>query len=147
VAAQDVQHSADGSAYQQYAQTGAALTKYFTAAPHEVTCWYDPAAQAASEGVSAKLNLNAAIGRLGDVFGQPRADGAVTSVTRTHAGGSATITAARGAGWAVANWIVSNASSYGITQVSYGGYRWTAGLFETSWQAESGSAGKGIVAS
>ncbi len=55
-------------------------------------------------------------------------------------------TAAKG-GWAVANWLVANASSYGITQVSYAGYQWTAGLTETSWQADSAATAGGIVAS
>jgi hypothetical protein len=147
VAAQDVQRSADGTAYEQYAPTGAALAADFTAKSHEVTCWYTPATQAASEGVSAKLNLGSALHQLRDVFGQPRADGPVTAVHRAHSGGSAVITATRGDGWAVANWLVSNASSYGITQVSYGGYRWTAGLFETTWQAVSGPVRAGIVTS
>jgi hypothetical protein len=147
VAAQDVQRSADGAAYQQYAQSGAALAADLTAAPHQVTCWYDPASQAASEGVSGKLNLHGALNGLADAFGQPSAHGAVTSVSVARSGGSAVISAARGDGWTAANWLVANASSYGITQVSYGGYQWTARLSETSWQAQSGPAGARIVAS
>jgi len=147
VAAQDVQRSADGAAYQQYAPTGAALAAEFTATPHAVTCWYNPATQAASSGVPDKLNLSAALRQLSDVFGRPRADGAVTAVHRARSGGSVVIMATRGDGWTVANWLVSNASSYGITQVSYGGYQWTAGLFETTWQAESGPVRAGIVTS
>jgi hypothetical protein len=147
VAAQDVQRSADGAAYERYAQTGTALAADFTVKPHEVTCWYTPATQAASAGVSAKLNLSAALRRLGDVFGQPGAGDAVTAVRRARSGGSAVISATRGDGWTVANWLVSNASSYGITQVSYGGYRWTAGLFETTWQPDSGPVRAGIVSS
>ena len=147
VAAQDVQHSADGAAYEQYAQSGAALAADLTAAPHAVTCWYDPATQAASEGVSAKLNLRAALSGFADAFGRPREDGVVRSVSVARSGGSAVITAAGGDGWTAANWLVANASSYGITQVSYGGYQWTAGLNETSWQAESGPARGRIVAS
>lgn len=147
VAAQDVQRSADGAAYEQYAQSGAALATDLTATPHAVTCWYDPASQAASEGVSAKLNLRGALSGLADAFGRPGADGAVTSVSVARAGGSAVISAARGDGWTAANWLVANASSYGITQVSYGGYQWTAGLNETSWQPDSVSAGTRIVAS
>jgi hypothetical protein len=147
VAAQDVQQSADGAAYEQYAQTGAALATDFTTTPHAVTCWYSPATQAASDGVSAKLNLNAALRELSDVFGRPRDHGAVTAVSRARSGGSAVITATHGDGWTVANWLVSNASSYGITQVSYGGYQWNAGLFETAWQAESGPVRAGIVTS
>ena len=72
-AAQDVQRSADGYAYEQYAQTGAALAAYFTATPHAVTCWYNPATQASNLGVSAKLDLKAAGNGLTDAFGQPGA--------------------------------------------------------------------------
>jgi hypothetical protein len=147
VAAQDVQRSADGSAYEQYAPSAAALAADFTAAPHAVTCWYDPAAQAASEGVSAKLNLRAALNGFADAFGRPRQGGAVTSVSVARSGGSAVISAARPDRWAAANWLVANASSYGITQVSYGGYQWKAGLSETSWQAASGPSQGRIVAS
>ena len=68
-AAQAVQKSADGYAYQQYAQTGAQLAADYTTAPHAVTCWYSPAAQAASQGVSAKLNLSGAVKGLEDAFG------------------------------------------------------------------------------
>ncbi len=60
-AAQAVQKSADGYAYQQYAQTGAQLAADYTTTPHAVTCWYNPATQAANQGVSAKLNLNGAV--------------------------------------------------------------------------------------
>ena len=147
VAAQDVQRSADGAAYEQYAQSGAALAVDLTAAPHAITCWYDPASQASSEGVSAKLNLRAALSGFADAFGRPGEDGAVTSVSEARSGGSVVISAARGDGWTAADWLVANASSYGITQVSYGGYQWTAGLNETSWQAASGPASGRIVAS
>ena len=70
----------------------------------------------------------------------------MSGVSRAAAGESATVRAA-GGGWAVANWLVTHASSYGITQVSYAGYRWTAALTETSWQADPAAAAGGIVAS
>ena len=123
------------SAYEQYAQSATVLATAFTATPHAVTCWYDPVSQAASDGVSAKLNLRAALSGFADAFGRPRKGGAVTSVSVARSGGSAVISAARGDGWTAADWLVANASSYGITQVSYGGYQWKAGLNETSWQA------------
>jgi hypothetical protein len=147
VAAQDVQRSADGSAYEQYAQSGAALATDVTATPHAITCWYDPASQAASEGVSAKLNLNAAVRGFDDAFGRPGKSRAVKSISLARSGRSAVISPAKGDGWTAADWLVANASSYGITQVSYGGYQWTAGLNETSWQAASGPARGRIVAS
>jgi len=148
-AAQSVQKSAYGYAYQQYAQTGAHLAAYYTAAPHAVTCWYNPSTQAANQGVSTKLNLSGAVKGLEDAFGKPGRGQVLTGISRAGAGESATATvrtATRG-GWPVANWLVTNASSYGITQVSYAGYRWTAGLTETSWQADSAASAGGIVAS
>jgi hypothetical protein len=146
-AAQAVQKSADGSAYQQYAQTGALLAADYTTAPHAVTCWYNPAQQASSQGVSTKLNLHGAAEELDHVFGTPGQGGELTGVTRIRSGSADLITTARGAGWSVASWLVTNATSYGITQVSYAGYRWTAGLTETSWQADPAATAGGIVAS
>jgi hypothetical protein len=135
-AAQDVQKSADGYAYQQYAQTGTLLAADYTATPHAVTCWYNPVTQASDQGASGKLNLHGAAAELDHVFGAPGEGGALTGVSRSRSGSADLITTVRGAGWAVANWLVTNASSYGITQVSYAGYRWTAGLTETSWQTD-----------
>jgi hypothetical protein len=146
-AAQAVQRSADGSAYQQYASPGSALASYFIAKPHAVTCWYTPADQAASEGVSTKLNLSGAVKSLTETFGKAGGSGALARVSRTRSGGNEVlrVTTHRN-GWAVANWLVTNAASYGITQVRYDGYKWTARLTETSWQADRGSVAGGIVA-
>ncbi|HEY6492110.1 MAG TPA: hypothetical protein VIZ43_02475 [Trebonia sp.] len=146
-AAQAVQKSAAGYAYQQYAQSGAQLADDYVTAPHAVTCWYSPAAQAADDNVSPKLNLHGAATELDHVFGTPGQSGALTDVSRIRSGSADLVTTAPGSGWAVANWLVTNASSYGITQVSYAGYQWTAGLTETSWQTESGAIAGGIVAS
>ena len=146
-AAQDVQRSADGYAYEQYTQPGEQLAKYYTSAPHAVTCWYNPGTQAADNGVSAKLNLTGATKGLADAFGKPQAGSAVTKVTRARSGQAAVVKAPSWSGWAVANWLMANASSYGITQVSYAGYQWTATLTETSWQRDPGASAGGIVAS
>jgi hypothetical protein len=150
-AAQAVQKSADGYAYQQYAPTGTLLAADFVTAPHAVTCWYNPASQAADQGVSAKLNLTGAVSGLQDAFGKPGAGKAVTRISRAGAGKGAgesvTVRPTSSDGWAVANWLVANASSYGITQVSYAGYQWTAKLTETSWQANSAATAGGVVAS
>jgi hypothetical protein len=146
-AAQAVQKSADGSAYQQYAQTGAQLAADFTTRPHAVTCWYSPSAQAADQNVSPKLDLHGAAEKLDAVFGSPGQGGALSGVTRIRSGSADLITTAPGAGWTVANWLVAHASSYGITQVSYAGYHWKAQLTETGWQSDSSAAAGGIVAS
>ncbi len=147
-AAQAVQHSADGSAYQQYEQTGAQLAADFTTRPHAVTCWYSPSAQAADQNISLKLNLHGAAEELDAAFGTPGQGGVLTGVTRIRSGSADLITTAPGAGWTVANWLVTHASSYGITKVGYAGYQWKAQLTETSWQSSSGAGGAGgIVAS
>ncbi|HMH38894.1 MAG TPA: hypothetical protein VK584_18340, partial [Streptosporangiaceae bacterium] len=60
-AAQNVQHSADGSAYQQWSDIAGQLTGYFTGkSPHGVSCWYTPAGQA---------NLTGVVGRMAQTFG------------------------------------------------------------------------------
>ena len=147
-AAQDVQRSADGSAYEQYAQAGTVLAADFTAASHAVTCWYDPATQAADTGISTRLNLKGAIRALEDAFGRPGRGRAVRGVSTARSEESGTFRVTAAGGWPVANWLVTNASSYGITQVRYGGYQWTAGLTETSWQADpGGAAGSGAAGS
>jgi hypothetical protein len=146
-AAQAVQRSADGSAYQQYEQTGAALSAAFTTSPHAVTCWYDPASQAASEGVSQRPNLKAAARGLNATFGRPGQDGPLVRVATARSGKSATFHVTEARGWTVASWLVTHASSYGITQVSYRGFHWTARLTETGWQRKPGGSARSIVAS
>jgi len=146
-AAQDVQKSADGSAYQQWATQGADLAADYTSAPHAVTCWYNPTTQAQTQGVSPALNLHGAATQLDEVFGTPGQASALTDVTRTASGSADEITTTSGAGWTVADWLVANAVSYGITQVSYDGYQWSANLKETSWQPDASASASGIVAS
>jgi len=146
-AAQAVQKSADGSAYQQYEQTAAQLAADFTTRPHAVTCWYSPSAQAADQNISLKLNLHGAAEELDAVFGAPGQGGVLTGVTRIRSGSADLITTAPGAGWTVANWLVTHASAYGITKVSYAGYQWKAQLSETTWQAVPSAGAGGIVAS
>ena len=61
-AAQDVQHSADGYAYGQWAGTAQLLANYFTGADAAgVTCWYSP---------SGKADLTGALKQLTSTFGR-----------------------------------------------------------------------------
>ena len=118
------------------------LTAAFAATPHAVSCWYQPTATTA-----AGPNLSGAMRGLADAFGQPGRGHAVDTVSRARSSGSELIDTASRSGWTVASWLVTNARAYGITRVSYRGYRWTAGLGETSWQADPAAGGTGIVAS
>jgi hypothetical protein len=120
VAAQDVQHSADGSAYGQYAGVGTALAAAFTGAdPHAVWCTYsDPPGQAslarAGQAMTAAFGLTASRDGRGMIVG----------------------VGAAAEGWAVAAWLVSHAASYGIDSVRYLGYQWLGFTGPGRWQAE-----------
>lgn len=111
-AAQDVQHSADGSAYAQYAGVGSELARAFTGAqPHAVWCSYGSPVGSARLA-AARTALNGAFGGLGIALaGDPGARVDVNSVRQ---------------GWAVAAWLVSHAAEYGITDVRYAGLEWLA---------------------
>jgi hypothetical protein len=109
-AAQAVQHSADGSAYAQYADMGSTMATAFTGSePRGVWCTY-----ASTPG---KARLAAAGRALSSVFGplprRPSGDPAETVTVQDSR-----------QGWAVASWLVANASDYGITFVRYQGYQW-----------------------
>ena len=137
-AAQDVQHSADGTAYQQWAPLAAALAGYFTGAPpHGVSCWYVPSGQA---------DLAAAARQLTQTFGPQGRAGVVIGITtdrseKTGNGSVAVVHAQRDAAWTVASWLVANAQDYGISEVRYAGYEWTAADGSMGWQRASGSPG------
>jgi hypothetical protein len=140
VAAQDVQHSADGTAYAQWESTAAQLTSAYTATPHAVTCWYTPPA-------SPKPEYSSVQARLAQVFGPTgtATDGAVvTGVDRSRSGLEVRVRSQDG--WTVANWLMTHASMYGLTKVSYDGWTWSASLTETSWQAASGGSAGSILA-
>jgi hypothetical protein len=109
-AAQSVQHSADGSAYGQYAAMGSELASAFTGTePRAVWCTYGSA--------PGKVRLAAAGRALSRAFGpltrRANTDPAETIVVRDSL-----------RGWAVTGWLVSHAASYGITYVRYRGYQW-----------------------
>ena len=71
----------------------------------------------------------------------------VRTVATAGSGESQVLKVTTRSGWAVAGWLVANASSYGITRVRYGGYQWTVSLTETTWQTSPGGTAGGIVAS
>ena len=135
-AAQDVQHSADGSAYSQYDLMATAMANAFTGQwARSVWCWPGPGPQPAPD-------LNGARSALTEAFGTP-GDG--RSVTRiTSSGKAATLAVAVRVeperAWAVASWLVTHAQAYGISDVRYGGYQWTASDGSRGWRPATGSA-------
>jgi hypothetical protein len=128
-AAQAVQRSADGYAYNQYATVASRLSKAFTGeTAHAVWCWYP-------EGVG-KARLTAARQGLSHAFGPMQAEpfGDPVLAVRTPGGKD---------GWAVSAWLVSHAGAYGIRHISYDGYQWTTTHASSGWTAvKAGSRAK-----
>jgi hypothetical protein len=117
-AAQAVQRSADGQAYRQYTQLASALSSAFTGgAPHAVWCWFD--------GAGAKVHLAAAARQLTKTFGQVTVHSAADPTMRVSTTGSD--------GWTLAAWLVSHAGVYGIREIRYLGYQWTAAHGAQGW--------------
>jgi hypothetical protein len=125
-AAQDVQHSADGSAYAQYADMGSELATAFTGTePRGVWCTY------AGEPGTARL---VAAGRmLGTAFGP---------VSHHVSGDPAETMTVRDPrqGWAIASWLVANAAEYGIGFVRYQGYQWRGFTGSGHWTRQPAGA-------
>ena len=119
-AAQDVQRSADGLAYEQYQRMAAQMTVAFTGQdPHAVWCWY-------AQKISGTARTDAASVELARTFGPQRARTAADRGMIAQAGSVRH-------GWAVAAWLVSHAQQYRINYVSYAGYRWTADDGTRGW--------------
>ena len=134
-AAQDVQHSADGSAYEQWAWVAGQLAGYFTGQPaHGVSCWYAPAGPG---------DLTAAERQLAQTFGPPGRNAVVIRVTtdrsvQKNAGSIAVLHIQRTAAWTVADWLVAHAQAYGLSEVRYAGYQWKAADGSMGWQPDPG---------
>ncbi len=146
-AAQDVQHSADGQAYQQWASVASQLAGYFTGTPAAgVTCWFPAAGPVDLAGTEKALTAT---------FGPDGRGGVLEAISTERSvkkkeGSAAVVRVRRGAGWAVASWLVAYAQQYGISEVRYAGYVWHAADGSMGWQRDSparGQARADIVAS
>ena len=133
-AAQDVQHSADGTAYEQWTYLAGQLAGYFTGAPpHGMSCWYTPA---------GKADLTGAVRRMTQTFGPQGRNAIVVRITRDRSAGknqaAVTVLHVRpDAAWTVASWLVAHAQAYGLSEVRYAGYAWKAADGSMGWQRDS----------
>jgi hypothetical protein len=135
-AAQAVQHSADGSAYSQYDLMARAMAIGFTGqAAHAVWCWPGPGPQPARD-------LTAAQSGLASAFGPAGAGRSVTGISTsgTVKAPAVAVRVEPEQAWAVASWLVTHAQAYGISDVRYDGYQWTASDGSRGWQPATGSA-------
>jgi hypothetical protein len=120
-AAQDVQRSADGSAYGQYAPQGAVMASGFSgASARSVWCWY-------GSPITGRRRLGAADRALRTAFGPLGVRHVGDPIVAVRVPDSA-------AGWAVATWLVTHAASYRIATVRYAGYQWQASRGEKGWR-------------
>jgi hypothetical protein len=137
-AAQAVQHSADGRAYQQYQTMAAHLTTAFTgSSPRAVWCW--PVAQAAGKPL-----LTPARQAIVNAFGP-------LSAGRSGSGGDAPsllVQVSRAdLGWSIAAWLVTHAGKYRLHEVRYAGFRWPAPAGHTGWVKDAGAPAWSVRAS
>lgn len=124
-AAQAVQHSADGSAYEQYAYLGGQLADDFSGRqPHQVTCWYTPVAGAKPDLTGTSAAMHAAFG--------PQLRAAATRHTLE-------VKPRRGEAWTVASWLVAHAQQYQLSEVRYASYVWKAANGSMGWQRNTAS--------
>jgi hypothetical protein len=119
-AAQAVQRSADGYAYQQYQQMAAQMAPAFTGQDaHAVWCWYP-------QKITGTAHLGAVAAVLSRTFG-PRSTLVTADARMSLRVGNS------GEGWAVAAWLVSHAQQYSVGSVDYAGYAWSASDGERGW--------------
>jgi hypothetical protein len=137
-AAQDVQHSADGSAYEQWTEMATLLAGYFTGtSPAGVSCWYSP---------GSKPDLAGALRQLTETFGPRGEDGVLVRIATDRSAKKkedrsvAVVRVQRDGAWAVASWLVAHAQQYGISQIRYAGYVWAAQNGSMGWQRASRTA-------
>ncbi len=137
-AAQDVQHSADGSAYAQNEYVAGLLSGDLTGQPpHAVTCWYTPVQDPRAAVAQARQALR-------ETFGPPEPHGTAVRVSNVMLS-----RVPEGAAWTAACWLVTHAEEYQISEVRYAGYEWKAANGSMGWQRDANPEGTprgGVVA-
>jgi hypothetical protein len=113
-AAQAVQRSADGFAYDQHEGLSQRMAEVFTGGRGPaVTCWYDT--EGLDEVRDAGADAEGARAEMERVFGTDPSSLPLDEEEETG-----------DLGWAMAIWAVTHADQYGITAVTYGDQRWHA---------------------
>ncbi len=120
VAAQEVQRSADGSAYALHEQEAKILSAAFTGrVPQGVHCWYPPPDEPVrSRPGAARKQLARALGSA------PASGNRIDAPTKRQ-------------GWLIASWTVAHAQRYGLREVRYAGVVWTADEGHDGWRADT----------
>lgn len=127
-AAQAVQHSADGFAYDDHEPRSRGMAKAFTGQEGAaLTCWFD-------KKDAAKTDVEGAREEMTRVFG---IDPGTLPVADPPATGEP--------GQAMALWAVANAKDYGLTSVTYGDQRWSLAKGNDGWTRTTEIAPEGQI--
>ena len=114
-AAQEVQHSADGSAYAQWEEEARALARALTGEIQGgMACRYPTPTQTRGKALRALADQELGPGALNRTTGSVAED------------------------WTVAEWLVGHAYAYGLVNVTVRGERWTN---DGDWHKDDGAAG------
>ncbi|GAB3487739.1 hypothetical protein [Nocardiopsis coralliicola] len=144
-AAQTVQRSADGFAYDQHEARAEQMAAAFTGAEGgALTCWPEqkggtedsPDASPAGRPAAEPADIGAAQEEMERVFGaDPAAVPASGEQPRTG-----------DLGWAMALWAVAHSEEYGLSTVTYGNQRWNAATGKDGWATVPDAAPRGEIA-
>lgn len=120
VAAQDVQHSADGAAYGDWAEQARAIAVALTGEqPRAFACQFAPT--------------------------PPTRLAALHTALTSQLGAASVAAAPAGVrGWVATDWLVAQASEYGLAAVAYDGQSWRAS--SGHWDASGAGGGPGVLA-
>lgn len=126
-AAQEVQRSADGSAYAEHSDEATIMATAFTGRQNAaVRCWYPPDQEKKVSQASAAVKK-------------------LIQATGGHASGTAVpVTTAR-TGWAVASWMVSNAKGYGLREIRFAGRHWKSSAGHDGWTNDGSAPADQII--
>jgi hypothetical protein len=101
---------------------------------HAVYCW-------SATKPPRRADLNGVSGGLADTFGMATTQGVTLGRSRTMQ----VHVAYPKFGWEVATWLVTHAPSYGLHQVRFSGYQWTAAAGEHGWRRDASAPPAGNI--
>jgi hypothetical protein len=132
-AAQEVQRSADGSAYAQHEDDGKLLASAFTGrVPKAVHCWFPAPTDKATAPAGKK--------RATDGTPLSAAEKARRKLVRTLGPGTTLEASSQKRGWLMASWSVAHAQEFGLHLVRYDGQAWSSATGHKGWKADAAAS-------